>query len=144
MITSEMYLDGTTMGKISVCCEPGLNHLGQERVKIVSEKSHYVRCIRSKGCTRNLNRTMRGLHRKTDVMPDGRSHVLDTGQNVYLELLKKHVSAPGDWAPYQHFRLHQTVLVVAVSYVKDSNQKIVSDILRDYFCQNSCQMQCSG
>ena len=54
-----------------------------------------------KGGTRKLIRAWRGPHKVTDVLQDGRLYVLDTGQNVHYERLKKHVPAPWDWATHQ-------------------------------------------
>ena len=50
-----------------------------------------------KGGTRKLIRAWHGPHKVTDVLQDGRLYVLDTGQKVHYERLKKHVPAPWDW-----------------------------------------------
>ena len=47
-----------------------------------------------KGGTRKLIRALRGPHKVTDVLQDGRLYVLDTGQKVHYERLKKQVPAP--------------------------------------------------
>ena len=49
-----------------------------------------------KGGTRKLLRAWRGPHKVTDVLQDGRQYVLDTGQKVHFEQLKKHLPAPWD------------------------------------------------
>ena len=58
-----------------------------------------------KGDTRKLLRAWRGPYKITDVLPDGRLDVLDTGQKVHFERLKKLVPAPWDWAAHQPFGL---------------------------------------
>ena len=59
--------------------------------------------INPKGGTRKLIRAWRGPHKVTDVLQDGRLYVLDTGQKVHYERLKKHVPAPWDWTTHQPF-----------------------------------------
>ena len=86
-----------------------------------------------KGGPRKLLRAWRGPHKVTDVLQDGRLYVLDTGQKVHFERLKKHVPAPWDWAAHQHFGLDQNVAIIADPYVEESNEEITSDILRDSF-----------
>ena len=86
-----------------------------------------------KGGTRKLLRAWRGPHKVTDVLQDGRLYVLDTGQKVHFERLKKHVPAPWDWAAHQPFGLDQNVAIVADPYVEESNEEIASDISRDSF-----------
>ena len=86
-----------------------------------------------KGGTRKLMRAWRGPHKVTDVLQDGRLYVLDTGQKVHYERLKKHVPAPWDWTTYQPFRLDQNVAIIADPYVEDTNEEITSDISRDSF-----------
>ena len=86
-----------------------------------------------KGGTRKLLRAWRGPHKVTDVLQDGRLYVLDTGQKVHFERLKKHVPAPWDWAAHQPFGLDQNVAIVADPYVEESNEEITSDISRDSF-----------
>ena len=86
-----------------------------------------------KGGTRKLIRACRGPHKVTDVLQDGRLYLLDTGQKVHYERLKKHVSAPWDWATYQPFGLDQNVAILADPYVEESNEEITSDISRDSF-----------
>ena len=48
-----------------------------------------------KSGTRGLIRAWRGRHKITDVLQDGRLFVLDTGQKIHYERLKKHVPDPG-------------------------------------------------
>ena len=67
------------------------------------------------------------------MLQDGRLHVLDTGQKVHYERLKKHVPAPWDWATHQSFGLDQNVAIIADPYVEESNEGITSDISRDSF-----------
>ena len=86
-----------------------------------------------KGGTRKLLRAWRGPHKVTDVLQDGRLYVLDTGQKVHFERLKKHVPAPWDWAAHQPFGLDQNVAIIADPYVEESNEEITSDISRDSF-----------
>ena len=86
-----------------------------------------------KGGTRKLLRAWRGPHKVTDVLQDGRPYVLDTGQKVHFERLKKHVPAPWDWASHQPFGLDQNVVIITDPYVEDSNEDIASYILRDSF-----------
>ena len=86
-----------------------------------------------KGGTRKLIRAWRGPHKVTDVLQDGRLYVLDTGQKVHYERLKKHVPAPWDWTTYQPFGLDQNVAIIADPYVEDTNEEITSDISRDCF-----------
>ena len=86
-----------------------------------------------KGGTRKLLRDWRGPHKVTDVLQDGRLYVLDTGQKVHFERLKKHVPAPWDWAAHQPFGLDQNVAIIADPYVEESNEEITSDISRDSF-----------
>ena len=86
-----------------------------------------------KGGTRKLLRAWRGPHKVTDVLQDGRLYVLDTGQRVHFERLKKHVPAPWDWAAHQPFGLDQNVAIIADPYVEESNEEITSDISRDSF-----------
>ena len=86
-----------------------------------------------KGGTRKLLRAWRGPHKVTDVLQDGRLYVLDTGQKVHFERLKKHVPAPWDWATHQPFGLDQNLAIVADPYVEESNEEIASDISRDSF-----------
>ena len=89
--------------------------------------------IISKGGTRKLIRAWRGHHKVTVVLQDGRLYVLDTGQKVHFERLKKHVPAPRDWAAYQPFGLDQNVAIIADQYVEESHEEITSDISRDSF-----------
>ena len=86
-----------------------------------------------KGGTRKLLRAWRGPHKVTNVLQDGRLYVLDTGQKVHFERLKKHVPAPWDWAAHQPFGLDQNVAIIADPYVEESNEEITSDISRDSF-----------
>ena len=86
-----------------------------------------------KGGTRKLIRAWRGPHKVTSVLQDGRLYVLDTGQKVHYERLKKHVPAPWDWTTYQPFGLDQNVAIIADPYVEDTNEEITSDISRDSF-----------
>ena len=86
-----------------------------------------------KGGTRKLIRAWRGPHKVTNVLQDGRLYVLDTGQKVHYERLKKHVPAPWDWTTYQPFGLDQNVAIIADPYVEDTNEEITSDISRDSF-----------
>ena len=86
-----------------------------------------------KGGTHKLLRAWRGPHKVTDVLQDGRLYVLDTGQKVHFERLKKHVPAPWDWATHQPFGLDQNVAIVADPYVEESNEEITSDISQDSF-----------
>ena len=86
-----------------------------------------------KGGTCKLLRAWRGPHKVTDVLQDGRLYVLDTGQKVHFERLKKHVPAPWDWAAHQPFGLDQNVAIIADPYVEESNEAITSDISRDSF-----------
>ena len=86
-----------------------------------------------KGGTRKLLRAWRGPHKVTDVLQDGRLYVLDTGQKVHFERLKKHVPASWDWAAHQPFGLDQNVAIIADPYVEESNEEITSDISRDSF-----------
>ena len=86
-----------------------------------------------KGGTRKLIRAWRGPHKVTDVLQDGRLFVLDTGQKVHYERLKRHVPAPWDWAAHQPFGLDQNVAIIADPYVEESNEEITSDISRDSF-----------
>ena len=86
-----------------------------------------------KGGTRKLIRAWRGLHKITDVLQDGRLYVLDTGQTVHFERLKKHVPAPFDWAAHQPFGLDQNVDIIAEPYVEESHEEIASDISQDSF-----------
>ena len=62
-----------------------------------------------------------------------RLYVLDTGQKVHYERLKKHVPAPWDWATHQPFSLDQNIAIIADTYVEESNGEITSDISRDSF-----------
>ena len=50
-----------------------------------------------KGGTSKLLRGWRGPYKVTSVLQDGRVYVLDTGQKVHYERLKRHVSAPWEW-----------------------------------------------
>ena len=86
-----------------------------------------------KGGTRKLLRAWRGPHKVTDVLQDGRLYVLDTGQKVHFERLKKHVPPPWDWAAHQPFGLDQNVVIIAHPHVEESNEEITSDISRDSF-----------
>ena len=86
-----------------------------------------------KGGTRKLIRAWRGPHQVTNVLQDERLYVLDTGQKVHYERLKKHVPAPWDWTTYQPFGLEQIVAIIADPYVEDTNEEITSDISRDSF-----------
>ena len=86
-----------------------------------------------KGGTRKLIRAWRGPHKVTDVLQDGRLYVLDTGQKVHYERLKKHVPAPWNWTTYQPFRPDKIVAIIADPYVEDTNEEITSDISRDSF-----------
>ena len=86
-----------------------------------------------KGGFRKLLRAWRGPHKVTDVLQDGRLYVLDTGQKVHFERLKKHVPAPWDWATHQSFGPDQNVAIIADPYAEESNEEITSDISRDSF-----------
>ena len=86
-----------------------------------------------KGGTRKLIRAWRGPHKVTNVLQDGRLYVLDTGQKVHYERLKRHVPAPWDWTTYQPFGLDQNVAIIVDPYVEDTNEEITSDISRDFF-----------
>ena len=86
-----------------------------------------------KGGTRKLIRAWRGPHKVTDVLQDGRLYVLDTGQKVHYERLKRHVPAPWDWAAHQPFGLDQNVAIIADPYVEESNEEITSDVSQDSF-----------
>ena len=89
--------------------------------------------IITKSGTRKLFRVWRGPHKVTDVLQDGRLYVLDAGQKVHFERLKKHVPAPWDWATHQPFELDQNVAIIADPYVEEINEEITSDISRDSF-----------
>ena len=65
----------------------------QSLTDILKQKHTFCHII-LKGHTRKLLRTWRGPFKVTDVLPDGRLFVLDTGQKVHFERLKKHVPAP--------------------------------------------------
>ena len=67
------------------------------------------------------------------MLQDGRLYVLDTGQKVHYERLKRHVPAPWDWAAHQPFGLDQNVAIIADTYVEESNEEITSDVSRDSF-----------
>ena len=69
-------------------------------------------------------------HKVTDGPQDGRLYVLDTGQKVHFERLKKHVPAPWDWATHQPFGSDQNVAIIADPYAEESNEEITSDISR--------------
>ena len=86
-----------------------------------------------KGGSRKLLRAWRGPHKVTDVLQEGRLYVLDTGQKVHFERLKKHMPAPWDWSAHQPFGLGQIVAIIADPYVVESNEEIASDISRDSF-----------
>ena len=86
-----------------------------------------------KGGTRKLIRAWRGPHKVTDVLQDGRLYVLDTGQKVHYERLKRHVPAPWDWAAHQPCGLDQNVAIIADPYVEENNEEITSDVSRDSF-----------
>ena len=86
-----------------------------------------------KGGTRKLLRAWLGPHKVTDVLQDGRLYVLDTGQKVHIERLKKHVPAPWYWATHQPFGPDQNVAIIADPYAEESNEEITSDISRDSF-----------
>ena len=86
-----------------------------------------------KGGTHKLIRAWRGPHEVTDVLQDGRLYVLDIGQKVHYERLKKHVHAPCDCATHQPFGPNQNVATIADPYVEESNEEITSDISRDSF-----------
>ena len=85
------------------------------------------------GGTRKLIRDWRGPHNVTVVLQDGRLYVLDTGQNVDFERLKKHVPAPWDWAAHQPFGPDQNVAIIADPNVERSHEEIASDISRGSF-----------
>ena len=89
--------------------------------------------ISPKGGTRKLLRAWRGPNKVTDVLQDGRLYVLDTGQKVHFERLKKHVPAPWDWATHQPFGPDQNVAIIADPYAEENNEEITSDISRDSF-----------
>ena len=57
--------------------------------------------IMPKGGDRKLLRAWCGPRKVTDVSQDGRLYVLDTGQIVHFERLKKHVTLLWDWAAHQ-------------------------------------------
>ena len=84
-----------------------------------------------KGGTSELLRAWRGRHKVTDVLQDGRLYVVNTGQKVHSEGLKKHVPAPWDWAAHQPFGLDQHLAIIADPYMEESNEEITSDISRD-------------
>ena len=86
-----------------------------------------------RGGTPKLIRARHGPHKITDVLQDGRLYVLDTGQKVHYERLKKHVPAPWDWTTHQPFGPDQNITIVADPYVEESNEEIASDISRDSF-----------
>ena len=86
-----------------------------------------------KGSTRKLIRAWRGPHKVTDVLQDGLLYVLDTGQKVHYERLKKHVTAHWDWTTHQPFGPDQNIAIIADPYVEESNEKLASDISRDSF-----------
>ena len=86
-----------------------------------------------KGGTRKVLRAWGGPHKVTDVLQDGRLYVLYTGQKVHFERLKKHVSAPWDWAALQPFGLDQNVAIIADPYEEERDEEITSDIPRDTF-----------
>ena len=86
-----------------------------------------------KGGTRKVLRTWLGHHKVSDVLQEGRLYVVDTGQKVHFERLKKHVHASWDWAARQPFGLDQNVAIIADPYVRDSNEEITSDISRESF-----------
>ena len=67
------------------------------------------------------------------MLQDGRLYVLNTGQKVHFERLKKHVPAPWDWATHQSFGPDQNVAIIADPYAEESNEEITSDISRDSF-----------
>ena len=83
--------------------------------------------------TRKLLRAWRGPHKVTDVLQDRRVYVLDTGQKVPFESLKRHVPVPWDWASHRPFGLDQNVAIIADPNVEDNNEEITSDISRDSF-----------
>ena len=89
--------------------------------------------IRPEGGTRKLICAWRGPHKVTDVLQDGRLYVLDTGQKVHFERLKKHVPAPWDWAAHQPIGLDQSVAIIADPYIEESNEEMASDISQDSF-----------
>ena len=64
-----------------------------------------------------------GTGKLTRALQDGRLYVLDTGQKVHFERLKKHVPAPWD----------QNVAIIADPYVEKSHEEISSDVSRDSF-----------
>ena len=86
-----------------------------------------------KGGARKQIRAWRGPHKVTDVLQDGRLYVLDNGQKVHYERLKKHVPAPWDWATHQTFGLDQNVAIMTDPYTDESNEQITSDISRGFF-----------
>ena len=53
-----------------------------------------------------------GPHKVTDALQERRLYVLDAGQKVHLEHLKKHVPATWDWAAHQTFGLDQNVALL--------------------------------
>ena len=83
--------------------------------------------------TRKLICVWRGPHKVTDVLQDGRLDVLDTGQMVHFERLKKHVPAPWNWTTHKPFGLDQNVAIIADPYIEESHEEITSDISRDSF-----------
>ena len=66
-----------------------------------------------KGSTRKLIRAWRGPHKVTDVLQDGRLYVLDKGQKVHYERLKKHVPAHWDWTTHKPFGPDQNIAIIA-------------------------------
>ena len=50
-----------------------------------------------KGGTRKLLRTWREPHKGTGLLQDGRLSLLDIGQKVHFERLRKHVPTPSGW-----------------------------------------------
>ena len=65
-----------------------------------------------------------------DVLRDGRLYVLDTGQKVHFERLKKHVPARWDWAAHQPYVSDHNVAIIADPYVEESHEEKASDISR--------------
>ena len=81
-----------------------------------------------KGGTRKLLRAWRRPHKVIDVLQDGRLYVLDTGQKVHFERLKKHMPAPWDWATHQPFGPDQNVTIIADPYAEESNEEITFEM----------------
>ena len=69
----------------------------------------------------------------TDVLQEGRLYVLDTGQKVHYERMKKHVPAPWEWAAHQPFRPNENIAIIADPYVEENQEEITSDISQESY-----------